>query len=433
VPASGTNGGFFNTGVSGGIQQWTTLDIDGDGRPDLVQTGDPAHASTVFGNTTAPYWQVYKNTGTGFAASPTMWAVPASGTTDGFYAANQDLGNQAWFVEDMNGDGKPDLVQTGDPAQSGKVFGASSAAYWQVYLNTGSAFAMASTMWAVPTSGTPNGFHDGYNDDPNESWDTFDIDGDGKPDLVQAGDPAQSSKVFGATTAPYWLVYKNTGTGFASTATMWAVPMSGSFGGFHNTYAVTSDEQWAVLDMNDDGKPDLVQTADPAQAYTAFDATTAPYWKVYLNNGNGFAATSTTWMVPSSGSVGGFYGVDVNLSGKYFGAFDIDGDGKIEIVQETDPAQSQAAFDATTSSPYWKVYTTSGNGFSMAADTWPLPISGTTGGFYAVGDGIGTQQWELFDIDGDGHKDLVQTGDPAQSSTVFGETSQPYWKVYLAK
>ena len=59
--------GFFAASWGGGASYWTTFDINGDGRPDLVWTAEPifegnSYDGRVWGNATgAPYWRVYPN------------------------------------------------------------------------------------------------------------------------------------------------------------------------------------------------------------------------------------------------------------------------------------------------------------------------------------------------------------------------------------
>jgi hypothetical protein len=89
---------------------------------------------------------VYANTGSGFNTSPTNWGLPSGGSistggiTWGYYLTSYTnattVGSENWTVEDMTGDGKPDLVVTG--AGNGTVaqeFSPSSNSYWKVYTN----------------------------------------------------------------------------------------------------------------------------------------------------------------------------------------------------------------------------------------------------------------------------------------------------------
>jgi len=130
VPPNGLSDGFYATALANGTRWWTLADMNGDGRPDLVQTGDPARTGGyVFGAGTAtPTWRVFRNTSTGFATTATAWAVPNIGLNDGPYTASIAAGTRWWATLDLNGDRRADLVQTGDPARTGGyVFGAGAA------------------------------------------------------------------------------------------------------------------------------------------------------------------------------------------------------------------------------------------------------------------------------------------------------------------
>lgn len=139
VPASGLSDGFYTSSSATGTRWWALLDMDGDHLPDLVQTGDPSRTGGyVFGAGTAtPYWKVFRNTGAGFALTATNWPVPDIGLSDGPYVTFSATGTRWWSTLDMNGDGRVDLAQTGDPARTGGyVFPAVGAApgSWRVFL-----------------------------------------------------------------------------------------------------------------------------------------------------------------------------------------------------------------------------------------------------------------------------------------------------------
>ena len=91
--------------------------------------------------------------------------------------------------------------------------------HWLVYRNTGSGFAASPTSWALPTvaGGVFNWGLATYDMCPTYS--TFDIDGDGKADLVIPDDCDASSTVG----KDHWLVYRSTGSGFAASPINWSM------------------------------------------------------------------------------------------------------------------------------------------------------------------------------------------------------------------
>src|SRR6185369_8169441 len=78
--------------------------------------------------------------------------------------------------------------------------------------------------------------------------------------------------------------------GFASTPTSWTVPSCQYLRGTSST-TQQGGPAYSTLDMNGDGKPDLV-IADTLSGCLTVAKT---QWLVYLGTGDGFAATPTSW------------------------------------------------------------------------------------------------------------------------------------------
>jgi hypothetical protein len=168
----------------------------------------------------------------------------------------------------MNGDGKPDLVVSADCGTTATL----GQDHWLVYLNTGSGFATSPITWP-----TPNG---------DFSWGlanytcgkviyaTADMNDDGKPDLVIAADCGTTTSTLGQD---HWLVYLNTGSGFAASSLTWPTP-NGDFSWGLANYTC-GKVIYATADMNGDRKPDLVISSDCGTTGTLGQ----DHWLVYLN------------------------------------------------------------------------------------------------------------------------------------------------------
>jgi len=478
-------------------QTWSLVDLNGDGKSDLVVTAqnNASGYDTVFSPSSNPYWKVYLNTDSGFSNTATNWTVPIGGrqtsagnwgfnALGGSASSNSILDNQTWSILDINGDGKLDLVVTAQNNASGYdiVFGSTDNPYWKVYYNTGSGFATTATNWTVPIGGKETsvgnwGFNAlGGSASTNsilnsQTWSLVDLNADGKSDLVVTAQNNTSfyDTVFSPTSNPYWKVYYNTGSGFSTTATNWTVPIGGrqtsvgnwgfnDIGGSASTNSILNSQTWSIVDLDGDGKLDLVVTAQNNASFydTVFSPTTNPYWKVYFNTGSGFITTATNWTVPIGGrqtsvgnwgfnDIGGSASTNSILDSQTWSLVDLNGDQKSDLVVA---AQNNASFYDTVfspdSNPYWKVYFNTSSGFSTTAINWAVPIGGKqtsvgNWGFNAIGDSASTtsipnsQTWSVVDLNSDGQLDLVVTAQNNASGhdLVFNPTNNPYWKVYL--
>ena len=431
----------------------------------------------------------YSGFAQGFPATASNWSLPAggeqfNGTNHSFRAiaydssSADDLGSQSWTVMDMNGDSKLDLVvyeaiQTGFTG----VYSPNSNPYWKVYLGNGSSFSQTATNWNLPAGGEKyNGINYSFrnisynlssaDDIGSQSWVVMDMNGDSKPDMVVYEQMQTSiTSVFSPTSNPYWKVYLNTGTGFSQTATNWALPAGGEkYNGtnysFHEISYNTStaddlgSQSWTVMDMNGDSKLDLVIYEENQTSISAvFNASTNPYWKVYLNTGSGFSATAINWSLPSGGEKYNstnysFRAISYDqnsaddLGSQSWVVMDMNGDAKPDLVVYEQNQTNGIGVFSPTANPYWKIYLNSTSGFSQTATNWGLPAggekyNGTNYSFRAIGydtasfDDLGSQSWSIMDINGDSKPDLV-IYEQKQSNgiTVFNPTANPYWKVY---
>jgi hypothetical protein len=178
-------------------------DLNGDGRPDLVVADYGSNTVSVLLNMTAP-----GSTTPSFAAQETF----ATGITPRSVA-----------VADFNGDGKPDLVVAN--------YGSNTLS---VLLNTTAPGASTASFAAQQTfAAAPSSFP--------TSVAVADFNGDGKPDLVVANYVSSTVSVLLNTTAPG-----------ARTASF-AAQQTFDAGGAAPAYL-------AVADLNGDGKPDLAVT-----------------------------------------------------------------------------------------------------------------------------------------------------------------------------
>lgn len=213
-------------------QGWSTTDLDGDAKPDLIILceGDGTYKDVVGGASSA-HWLFYSNNGNGFSSSPANWPVPTGGQYTGghyygynsmSYPGSSSLNNIAWTMMDMDGDARPDLVNLASGTGTYiDCYGAgTSNQTWEIFYNNGSGFPSTPSNWSLPgggeyLSGHSSGFNSNFNLGSsalnNQGWATMDLTGDRNPDLVlfAEGDGTYRN-CFGAGGNQYWMIFTNT-------------------------------------------------------------------------------------------------------------------------------------------------------------------------------------------------------------------------------
>jgi hypothetical protein len=305
----------------GGRFRYQLVELNGDDRPDLVVT-EHCDADVETGSS---QWRVHMGGDAGFAAEPTMWALPSYGLDangDGMfrYVASDPYcpggGRFRYQLVELNGDGKTDLVVT-EHCDADMETGFSQ---WRVHLNEGAGFAAEPTYWTLPSYGRDanlDGMFRYVASDPycpaggRLRYQLADLDGDGMTDLVIT----EQCDADMDTGLAHWRLHPNQGSGFAAEPTYWTLP---SYGRDTNLDAmfryVASDPycpgggrlRYQLIDITADRKPDLLITKN----CDADVDTGANQWLVHGNEGTGFAATPTPWGLPA-------YGLDANGDGMF--------------------------------------------------------------------------------------------------------------------
>jgi hypothetical protein len=489
LPDGGRTGEGFSAGsgepATVGDDSWSLLDLDGDGALDLVitavahQDGD-AWVTRAKGYPLTTFWEVhFGGQDGGYRGEPHAWSVPPGVglagrglvTPAGLPGGSTD---HAWTLRDVDGDGRLDLLVTGYGApkgDSGQIdpLGTVDARRWDVYFSTGAGFADTATPWSLAldlTFGTAAGelaAAGGF------AWDTFDIDGDGWCDLVMTGF-GEPLSTFGTPEEPSWLVYRGSAEGLQPDGEPlhWRVPPGGGVGtGFSRmsaTDGAPGDELWAVLDVDGDGRRELVVTGrvgDTGPAVLLSDEGT-PQWRIHRAQDDGFEMSYRTYAVPGGrggSNDRGLYAIrgGQDVAGKLGGGYDhhgcdlldVDGDRRLDLVVTNEALPYQGVYTRAAiggdADPYWELYLGTGEGFA-GVTRWPTPTGGVAGRGFLWARGVaspvpqveGASTWETGDLDGDGRPELVVT---ALAVPVEGETAwhweapgfaamQPHWQVF---
>jgi hypothetical protein len=194
----------------------TLTDLTGDGLPDLVELEDCTDDTVG-----TDHWRVWPGTGAGFEDG-IDWALPAGYATHSFdgtleLQADCDAGTPAFFVDELTGDGVPDLVVTWSCTD--ETIGDT---VWAVYPGGESGFG-AVESWSLPT-GTVVGAWRAPTVDAvctkgdSPAWSLTDLDGDHTIDLV-----VTSSCVESQVGRSWWDVYFG-GAGALTDLSRWDIP-----------------------------------------------------------------------------------------------------------------------------------------------------------------------------------------------------------------
>ena len=269
------------TGGEGARVVSDLVDVDADGRPDLVDTAG-------YDSADSQSWRLYRNTGNGFATSFVPFPAPLP------YLANSRGARQVYGLLDINADSLPDLVDAG--SWDGVVLPRwDQTPQWRVYFGNGSGIAALPVAWVIEGGAAqlPN-FIALRASDGSTLADVFDLSGDGRPDLVRRNWGLDESRTgiraecSGASrclplvqdapaTSPAWccfnlLLYVNTGASFADPIG-WTSPTHGLRSSLATCPSLdvscgsTKIFDFDFFDFDGDGLVDLIERDGPLDAY----------------------------------------------------------------------------------------------------------------------------------------------------------------------
>jgi len=437
----------IDTSLSGAGKVYV-YDIDSDGNPDVVATG--------------------------LNDNSVIWYEAPDDPTDSWTGHDIDTslsGALGVYVHDIDSDGNPDVVATGQLGDNVTWYEAPDdpTGSWTGHDIDTSLIAPSSVyVHDIDSDGNPDVVATGYGgdnvtwyeapDDPSGSWtahdiDTslgyaievfvHDIDSDGNPDVVATG--LGDSDVV-------WYEAPDDPTGSWSKHTIDA--------SLDGAYSI------CVHDIDGDGNPDVAATGaiandvvwyeapdDPAGSWTKHDIDTnlSAAYSVYVHDidgdGNpdalaaGFGVSDVVWYEAPDNPTGSWtrHDIDTNLDGaSAVYAHDIDGDGNPDVV-----AAASSANDVVWYRIEWESYKTGVfpagevcNTFSDYATEHIVHMYGTafkrspnlTGSWTkrSIDTSLnGARAAYVYDIDGDGDPDVVATGYLGDNVTWYEAPDNP--------
>lgn len=415
-------------GVEGRDTAWRLVHVDG--RPAILTL-----RATGLEDVGVTRWLLHRAGATGFDAAATDWSLPTGlpgGGDAGFDAHDASL--HAWpaglepayesvdahgevvagrpWLHDLDADGWPDVV-------------AFTATGWSVFRGGASGLATEAVTWALP-DGAPAAALDGRADttpDDGLNWRIVDMDGDGREDLVVQASPTDAT--IGATR---WVVYRNTGVGFAAGADWLLPPVDAGTPAGGGRF---------LADLDGDGRPELVVPRAAREVGGGLGDTEpdgTPRWTVFPNQGTGFGG-AVVWALPEGYPIGTFaHPPAYGTSEVHWALRDLTGDGVADLVIVADTREG-ADTGGLVGTARWRVHAGSNGigdvkaGWGRMASDFVLPTSLPEGAL-AMPDDLDDRDpaWALIDLDGDQRLDLVATSWSSGTEEGIGSTRWLVWK-----
>lgn len=175
-----------------GAVGYATLDLTGDGSPDLVVTRDDCDDAIG-----AQRWDVYAWQSGSFAPVPSAFAVPAPRCQSRFESTAEAYGNLAYAMVDLTCDGIGELVVTRDDCD-GEV----GTSRWDVYVAGEDGFAMMPSALGLPAPRCQTTFDSFFGEYGAVGYGLWDVTADQRAELVVTRDDCDGDVGLGR-----WEVY----------------------------------------------------------------------------------------------------------------------------------------------------------------------------------------------------------------------------------
>lgn len=287
-----------------------------------------------------------------FAAAPSSFGLPAPRCNQSFDSSVSSSSALAYGLFDFTADRQPDLVVASDQCDSSV-----GDSHWDLYPAGESSFAAQPTPYALPPARCNTRF-DAFGAYSSLRYALLDLDADHRSDLVVYHDDCDTQ-----VGADHWDVYHGGEAGFATQPAPYSLPAARCNTPFD---ALGADSQitYSLFDLTGDGVADLVVTRDQCDATVGSD-----HWDVYPGGKDGFAAQPTPFALPAERCNQPFDRAVSASSSLSYALFDLDGDGRSDLVVTHDDC------DATVGATHWDEYPAGAHGFAAQPTAYSLPAA----------------------------------------------------------
>ncbi|MNK73166.1 FG-GAP repeat protein [compost metagenome] len=271
-------------------------------------------------------------------------------------------------VADLNGDGLPDILMS--LHASNGWYG--NGSFQRAYMNTGSGFVRNDT-WALPDAAAHFSL-----DGADGGTRIVDLNGDGLPDILMSLHASNGWYGNGS----FQRAYMNTGSGFVRNDT-WALPDAAAHFSLDG-----ADGGTRIIDLNGDGLPDVLMSLYAHNGWYG----NGYFQRAYMNTGNGFTRNDA-WAIPD-----GYAYISLNGADGGVRVADLNGDGLPDILMSLHASNGWYG-----NGSFQRAYMNTGSGF-VRNDTWALPDAAAH--FSLDGADGGTR---IIDLNGDGLPDVLMS------------------------
>jgi RHS repeat-associated protein len=259
------------------------IDVNGDNLPDFVYTETVLDDDGIISdNNYGGNPRVYLNTGSGWAFSSSTYQLPSYFHTPSSKYYFMELGLRSQLM-DVNGDGLPDFVYTENFSDNDGIIDNNIDNAPRVYLNNGNGWEFEPNQYQLPS------FYRSSNSDYyfmaldlNRQF--VDVNGDSLPDFVYTASMGDSDGIIGDNIDPAPRAYINTGTGWTFSSSTYQLPTF-YHPSFTQPYFMLLDNQNKLIDVNNDGLADFVDTQDVSDDDGVIPNNVENKPRVYLNKG----------------------------------------------------------------------------------------------------------------------------------------------------